>query len=136
MTPAQTFPRCILARPACWLAPGLAVLLLGCGATAGKPAPEDAATPTVQVFKNRGALQCGGPGTPPEQMRTELELAGVRVHGAHCGSDGLMRPAVCGGSTGDINLFDIPVADLPRAQALGFAPLSQLGVEARSLPCR
>ncbi len=136
MNPAQTFPRRILARPARWLAPGLAALLLGCGATAGKPAPEDAATPTVQVFKSRGSVQCGDRGTPPEQMRAELERAGVRVHGAHCGSDGLMRPAVCGGSTGDLNLFDIPAADLPRAQALGFAPLSQLGAEARSVPCR
>ena len=135
MNPAQTFPRRILACPARWLAPGLAVLLLGCGATAGKPAPEDA-TPTVQVFKNRGARQCGGPGTPPEQMRAELERAGVRVQASACGDDGLMRPAVCGGGTGELNLFDIPAADLPRAQALGFAPLSRLGADARSVPCR
>ena len=90
----------------------------------------------MKVFKSRGAVQCEGRGTAPEAMRAELERAGVRVQASACGSDGRMRPAVCGAGTDEINLFDIAAADLPRAQALGFAPLSQLKGEAQAAPCR
>ncbi len=92
--------------------------------------------PVVQVFKPRGAVQCGARGTPPEAMRADLERAGIRVRRATCGSDGRMRPAVCGGGTGEINLFDIAAADQARAQALGFAPLAQLRGAAQAAPCR
>ena len=94
-----------------------------------------ASTP-LQVFKPRGSLQCEGRGTAPELMRAELERAGVRVLSAQCGSDGRMVPAVCGGATGEINLFEIDAEDAERARALGFAPLSELRGEAQVVPCR
>lgn len=111
----------------------LLVTLSGCAAPA--PSASGPGGDVVKVFKNRGALQCEGRGTPPEAMRAELERAGVRVQASACGSDGRMRPAVCGAGTGEINLFDIAAADLPGAQALGFAPLSQLR-DAQAVPCR
>ena len=60
----------------------------------------------------------------------------MRVSSAGCGSDGRMRPAMCGATTGEINLFDIAAADLTAARALGFAPLTELGGGAETVPCR
>ena len=90
----------------------------------------------MQVFKPRGSVQCGDRGAAPEAMRAELERIGVRVTSARCASDGRMYPAVCGGATGEINLFEIDAADAERARSLGFAPLSELRGEAESVPCR
>ncbi|MDO5692616.1 MAG: hypothetical protein Q4G70_09075 [Pseudomonadota bacterium] len=112
---------------------GWLVALSGCAvqAPAAAPAPSEA---LVQVFKSRGARQCEERGTAPEAMRAELERAGVRVHAVACGSDGRLRPAVCGAGTDEINLFDIAAPDLPRVQALGFVPLSSLRADPASPP--
>ncbi|MDO5625865.1 MAG: hypothetical protein Q4G71_14380 [Pseudomonadota bacterium] len=118
----------------------LPLLAAACALPTGGGAGASPADETVRVFKPRGAVQCGARGESPEAMRQGLQQAGVRVTGAHCGTDGLMRAAVCGGATGEINLFDIPRADLPRAEALGFAPLSGLRADPVSppqeVPCR
>ena len=116
----------------------LLACVAGLAALAGCATPPPAASPgeAVTVARTRGAVQCGDRGTAPEAMRAELQRAGVRVQASACGSDGRMRPAVCGAGTDEINLFDIAAADLPRAQALGFAPLSRLGGDARAVPCR
>jgi len=119
-----------------------AVLVLSAGWLAACAAPTPPATEAasastpLQVFKPRGSVQCGDRGTTPELMRAELERAGVRVLSAACGSDGRMYPAVCGGATGEINLFEIDAGDAERARALGFAPVSELRGEARVVPCR
>ena len=89
----------------------------------------------VQVVKQRGSLQCGDGGVSPITMRKTLEIAGVQVDAARCGTDGRMRPAVCGGGTGELNVFDIASGDLPKAQALGFVPLRSLR-DAEVVPCR
>lgn len=113
--------------------------LAACAAPA-PPAAADAAGAgagaSLQVFKPRGSVQCGDRGTAPEAMRAELERAGVRVASARCGSDGRMYPAVCGGATGEINLFEIDAADVERARGLGFAPLAELRGEPEVVPCR
>jgi hypothetical protein len=114
--------------------PAVALALAACAAPPADPPA--AAEAGVKVFKARGAVQCAGRGTAPEAMRAELERAGVRVSSAGCGSDGRMRPALCGATTGEINLFDIAAADLPAARALGFAPLADLGGGAEAVPCR
>lgn len=119
----------------CWLGAaklftlGIASALVACAAT-NEPSPA-----TAQVFKARGAVQCGGRGAGPEVMSADLEHAGITVRASACGSDGRMRPAVCGAGTGEINIFDIAASDQARAQTLGFAPLAQLR-DAQRLPCR
>ena len=121
------------------LATALIAGALGLAACAVPPPAADAgasvSTP-LKVFKPRGSVQCGDRGTAPETMRGELERAGVRVASASCGSDGRMYPAVCGGGTGEINLFEIDAADAERARALGFAPLTELRGEPQAVPCR
>lgn len=132
MSPSSAFHRAALA----------AALLLSAAWLAACTAPTPSATTAapastpLQVFKSRGSVQCGDRGTAPELMRAELERAGVRVLSARCGSDGRMYPAVCGGATGEINLFEIDTGDAERARALGFAPLSELRGEAQVVPCR
>ena len=103
-------------------------MLGGCAAPA-----EPAAS--VTVYQSRGAVQCASRGTPPEAMAAALRRAGVAVRASGCGSDGRLRPAQCGAGTDELNLFDIAAGDLARAQALGFAPLSQLP-GAERVPCR
>ncbi len=109
----------------------LTVLFALAACSAPAPPPGD----TVQVFKSRGAVQCGARGTPPEAMRAELERAGLRVRSATCGSDGRMRAAVCGAGTDEINVFEIAASDLARAQGLGLTPLAPAR-DAQVVPCR
>ena len=113
---------------------------LGLGGCTTPPESASVASPStyavMQVFKPRGAVQCGDRGVAPEAMQAELERAGARVASARCASDGRMYPAVCGGATGEINLFEINAADAERARSLGFAPLADLRGEAEPVPCR
>ena len=114
-------------------------LVAGCGVPAsqvsGSAASGASGGAVVQVAKSRGAVQCGERGVAPEAMRKMLEGAGMRVQAARCGSDGRMHAAVCGGATGELNVFDIHQDDLARAQALGFAPLASMR-DAEVVPCR
>lgn len=119
----------------------IAVALLAAVAACAPVAPDPAAQVTpasssLQVFRPRGSVQCGDRGSAPEVMRAELERAGVPVRRASCGSDGRMYPAVCGGATGEINVFEIDAADAARARALGFLPLAELRDEPQLVPCR
>ena len=107
-------------------------VLSACAAHAPASSP---AGDVVKVFKSRGAVQCEGRGTAPEAMRAELERAGVRVQASACGSDGRMRPAVCGAGTDEINVFEIAASDLARAQGLGLTPLAPAR-DAQVVPCR
>lgn len=89
----------------------------------------------LKVYKSRGGLQCAEfKGTPPQDMRAELEKAGIKVKSVACGEDGLMRPAVCGAGDGAINIFEIPQAKAAQAASRGFLPLSGLP-EAGEVPC-
>lgn len=87
---------------------------------------EPAQIELLQVYQYDRSVQCEGPGIPPAQMAKKLKTRGIRVVGMHCGHDGLMRPQVCGGGTGKINVFDIHPDDLGKALSAGFKPLSEL----------
>ena len=93
------------------------------------PAKEDVKPPTgyeaqelgtVKVAKSDGSKQCGmGPGVSLSVMKKELHetkvLSSTKVH------DGLMRVQVCGASTGMLNVYEIPRADLAKALRKGFS---------------
>lgn len=81
---------------------------------------------SVKVFKSRGSVQCEEGGTSPEIMQNELTNVGIVVLTISCGIDGLVRPAMCGGSDGRINIFEIPQSKVGQAQSLGFSSLSNL----------
>lgn len=77
------------------------------------------------VFKYDGTLQCDlGKEIPLEVAEQELLDAGVSVLARAKASDGLLHPAVCGGSTGNINRFEIGAVYLDTALKLGFALIS------------
>lgn len=61
---------------------------------------------------------------PLAAMAKDLEVAGIEVMERRKGTDGLARIAVCGASTGAINVYTIPREALPAAQALGFRLLA------------
>lgn len=84
-------------------------------------------TDTVKVYKYDGSVSCNqSSGTSIETMRLELLQHKVPIIAASCGSDGLIRAAVCGTSTGNINTFEINAAAYPAASALGYKPLSTI----------
>lgn len=96
----------------------LCLLISACGA--------DPADPVVKVFKFDQSKQCEESGITPEDMRKELMTVGVDVLCAQKNHDGRMRPAVCGGGTGAINVFLIHSSNLADATALGYASVAEL----------
>jgi hypothetical protein len=80
--------------------------------------------PRVQVFKYDGTLQCGlGQEISLDDMAKELKGSGIEVLASRKGADGLAHIAVCGASTGAINVFTIRRDVLPAAQKLGYRVL-------------
>jgi hypothetical protein len=90
---------------------------------------------TVRVFKYTGSVQCVGGGIDLPAMARQLTDAGLQVLSSACGTDGLMRAAVCGTSDGRIGIFELSANDAQAASKLGFMPLSELR-EARIVPCK
>ena len=80
----------------------------------------------VKVFKYDGSIQCENTGLNLEVMALELINAGIDVVCSQKGHDGLIRPAVCGGDTGIINIYKIHNANLPDAENIGFDSVSIL----------
>lgn len=75
----------------------------------------------VAVYKSDGSRQCESGGVSPETMQTEL--SDIQVYAAR--KDVLrdrMFAAVCGGMTGNVNVYTIAADDLPKAEQLGFMP--------------
>lgn len=89
---------------------------------------------TVRVFKYTGSVQCAGGGIDLPAMTRQLTDAGLKVLSSACGTDGLMRPAVCGASDGRTGIFELSGNDAKAASKMGFMPLSELP-EARVVPC-
>lgn len=87
---------------------------------------DPAASNQVKVFKYDQSTQCNQDGVSLYEMQQELTNAGVTVHCAQKGHDGLLYPAVCGGATGTINVYLIDRRDFGQAVRLGFAPVSKL----------
>lgn len=95
-----------------------ALLFTACAHTPQAPAAQ------IQVYKSDGARQCEGGGIAPEIMLKELD--GIRVYAARKQlMQGVMVPAVCGGTTGSINVYHIAAKDQAAAEQRGFAVLPQ-----------
>ena len=77
--------------------------------------------PVVEVYKYDGTLQCQrGKEIPLDVMAKELADKGIEVKASRKGTDGLLHIAMCGASTGKLNVYSIASEALPQAEALGF----------------
>jgi hypothetical protein len=77
--------------------------------------------PVVEVYKYDGTLQCNmGKEVTLKQMARELLAKDIEVRGSRKGTDGMAHIAVCGASTGNLNIYAIDAETLPAAQRLGF----------------
>jgi len=77
--------------------------------------------PLVEVFKYDGSLQCKrGKEIPLDVMAKQLSDKGIEVKASRKGTDGRLHIAVCGASTGKLNVYSIASAALTQAEALGF----------------
>ena len=81
---------------------------------------------TLSVYRATGAVQCTGGGSTLEENRKRLTDAGIQVLAASCGSNGRMFAQRCGGATGEIHVFDIPVSQKAAALSQQFRLLSEL----------
>ncbi|MFZ1536752.1 MAG: hypothetical protein WAT23_05135 [Chromatiaceae bacterium] len=78
----------------------------------------------VEVYMYDGTLQCGqGEEIPLARQEEMLTSKGIEVLKSHKGTDGFLHIAVCGASTGAINIFAIKPDDLAAARELGFSRL-------------
>jgi len=111
-----------------------ASLLLGVLIMSG--CKDDSGPGNSKVFKYSGAIQCEpGSGTSLAAMQRELTDAGIDVICAQTGGDGLNRIQLCGSASGAINIYTIRTANLPDAEALGFASVLTLS-EYQDSACR
>lgn len=74
---------------------------------------------SVGVYKSDGSRQCENGGTSPEIM--QRELLGIKVYSARKDTlRDVVFPSVCGGMTGNVNVYMIAPKDVPKAKQLGF----------------
>lgn len=77
---------------------------------------------TVFIYKSDGSRQCHGEGISVDDM--QRELGEIPVYDSSKQSlNGMMYPAVCGGMTGNINVYEISPEDLELAKERGFEEL-------------
>ena len=82
---------------------------------------------TVTVYKYDGSISCDKTvAIAVDSMKQELTRSKIPVISSSCGNDGMVRAAVCGIKTGDINIYEVRREMLPKAQALGFKPTSSI----------
>lgn len=81
-------------------------------------AQESLENETIEVYKDDGKRQCFDFAIDLETMAKQLE--GIHIYDAKKDQIGDAFPAVCGGDTGQVNVFTIKKSDLEKAQALGF----------------
>jgi hypothetical protein len=82
---------------------------------------------TVKVYKFDGSVSCDqSSGTSIENMRLELMKRKIPIISANCGTDGLVRAAVCGIDTGRVNVFEIRTDVYSSAIALGYQLVTKL----------
>lgn len=75
----------------------------------------------ISVYKSDGSRQCESGGVSLETM--QHELLGIKVYSAQKDTlRGVSFPSVCGGMTGNVNVYMIAPHDLPKAKQLGFTP--------------
>lgn len=81
----------------------------------------------VQVYKYDGSKQCEKISEiSVGKMGTTLKEIGIPVICSYKSSDGMMRPQMCGHSTGKINVYEIPSEHLSRAVEAGFKSVKSL----------
>jgi hypothetical protein len=84
---------------------------------------------TVDIYKHDGSLQCDESFDKQGSINTmlnELTNANIDVFETSCGNDGLNYAAVCGGGTGNINIFSIDAQKIADTKALGYDELQYL----------
>ena len=108
---------------------GLALSLVACAS------PQPPVSSTTKVVKSFGTVQCEPSSVTLASVVQPLRDAGVRVVNATCGTDGMMRPAVCGAGDGRIAIVDIAGADLSKAASAGFVSISK-APDASAIACR
>lgn len=86
-----------------------------------------AGTPSVRtffIFKLDGTKHCEPhEGVSLDSMAHELAGAGIEVFSRQKGFDGREGIAICGATTGQINIYEIASSDLSAALSLGFKQL-------------
>jgi hypothetical protein len=80
----------------------------------------------AKVYKSDGQTQCHDNGVDEDVMARELTNAGIDVLCSQKGSDGYAYCMACGCGAGRINVYTIHAQNVPDAQDLGFAPVSDL----------
>jgi hypothetical protein len=99
----------------------LSLALSASGFARGKKAPRPSTPDRVWVTASDGSKSCEqGSGTPLENGRATLQSAGIEVFDAQKGQDGMAHIQMCGASTGSQNTYQIAVADVAKAEKLGF----------------
>lgn len=102
------------------------LMLVASLTTACAAAPASKPTGTIDVYRSLERKQCEPGGETLESLRQRLQRAGLRPTAASCGTDGMMRMAMCGAGTGDIGIFTLRKDEAERAAKLGFRPLTDL----------
>jgi len=97
-------------------------------------APKQEITRQIKVFKYDQSTQCNNDGIPLDVMEQELLRGGIDVKCSQKANDGLLYPAVCGGASGDINVYLIQPENIPDAEHLGFRHVREL-TEYQDRPC-
>ncbi|MFY9511682.1 MAG: hypothetical protein WAQ05_11995 [Rubrivivax sp.] len=101
-------------------------LVLAASACAAAPAG------SVVVMRSLGSTQCNGGGQVPAALARQLTDAVISVTATRCGSDGRMRPAMCGAADGRVGLFEIAAGSVEAAAKLGFRAI---GPDVQERPC-
>lgn len=115
----------------------VAIVGTACAAPPAPPRPAAAApatASTVDLYKSLERKQCEAGGETLDTLRAKLQRAGVKPTAASCGTDGMMRAAMCGMDTGDIGIFTVRKDEVARAAKAGFRPLADLR-DAERTPC-
>lgn len=73
----------------------------------------------VLIYKFDGSKQCKQ-GKVISLKNMERELKGIDVFSSKKKNDGLMHLSVCGGETGNANVYEIAKKDLAKAKKRGF----------------
>ena len=79
------------------------------------------------VYINSGAIQCESDGQTGAETELLLTAENIRVTNTQCGHlANIAVIAMCGGPATNINVHEINVADLKKAQDLGFENVTTL----------
>lgn len=108
---------------------GFIFILFSCFITASctSAAVTESSQNTVEIFKYDHSRQCEqNSGITLDEMEKELTSHGIAVLSSRKGSDGKIRMAVCGSSSGIINIYVIYKKDLEKAGRIHFQEISEI----------